>query len=89
MKEAARVLELVVAKDGPKLAESVDRPPEPGGDRNPPGATRGADGFPLIPRPDMIFMDGKARWWVVKGTMQQFAEVLSSLLGRQWPTLPV
>ena len=30
----------------------------------------------------MIFMDGKARWWVVKGTMQQFAEVPSSLLGR-------
>lgn len=79
--------ELVAAKGGPKLKESVDRPtapdappPNPG----PPGPPkRDAEGYPVLAagRPSMAMMGGKARMFNPKMTLDQLASQLGAQLG--------
>jgi uncharacterized protein (TIGR03435 family) len=72
--------ELVVAKGGPKMKESVDSDPSP-----PPQAdlppTLGKDGFPdLPPGVGMAIMRNKARWRATKVTAESIAAFLATQL---------
>jgi uncharacterized protein (TIGR03435 family) len=90
-KKEAPVYELLVAKGGPKMRESVEAPP-PGSDATPspqldPGPPRklalGKDGFPDLPSgTSMAMMDGKARWRATKETTAQLASMLAAQLGQ-------
>ena len=90
MKEAL-VYELLVAKGGLKMQESVEVPP-PGSDAPPPpqldpGPPRklalGKDGFPDLPSgTSMAMMDGKARWRATKETTEKLASMLAAQLGQ-------
>jgi uncharacterized protein (TIGR03435 family) len=87
---------LVVAKNGPKLKESVETPaPAQGGDAAappPPLPSQpkiGPDGFPILPIPAggrgglyQIMMPGRARMIGVKQTAQDLAQRLSGQLNR-------
>jgi uncharacterized protein (TIGR03435 family) len=90
-KKEAPVYELLVAKGGPKMQESVEAPP-PSSDATPspqldPGPPRklalGKDGFPDLPSgTSMAMMDGKARWRATKETTEQLASMLAAQLGQ-------
>ena len=81
-KEIARY-DLVVAKNGLKLKESVDAP-APKDDPTPYRMTLGTDGYPkLAPgRPGMAIMNDRARLFYPKWTMEQLAGQLSGQLGK-------
>jgi uncharacterized protein (TIGR03435 family) len=81
--------ELVVMKGGPKFKESVDDPAAPDPSAGPPPGPMGPpkldkDGYPTFPagRTMMMMMNGRARWQVVKGTMEQVASQLSNQVSR-------
>jgi uncharacterized protein (TIGR03435 family) len=87
---------LVVAKNGPKMKESVETPASEDRDRTPPqpplplgGPKIGPDGFPILSVPpggrggmSMAMMPGRARIMAVKQTMQDLAQRLSGQLNR-------
>jgi uncharacterized protein (TIGR03435 family) len=76
-------LELTIAKGGPKLKESVDTK-----DATPNTASFGvkadADGYPLLPpgRPGNAMINGKARLFYPKWTMEQLARQIGGQLGK-------
>jgi uncharacterized protein (TIGR03435 family) len=81
-REAAK-LELTVAKGGPKLKESVDtKDPAPNGASF--GSKADADGYPILApgRPGMAMMNGKARLFYPKWTMEQLARQIGGQLGK-------
>lgn len=91
-KKEMPMYELVVAKNGPKMKESVDDPapkddpapasPPPSG---PPKFTMDKDGYPVLPPgsgPMTIMMNGRARMQVSKMSMQDFAGRLSGQVSR-------
>lgn len=88
--KVGQVYELVVAKGGLKIRESVDAPVAPS-DTPPPArpesGTRkplslASDGFPDIPPGGMAMMRGVARWRPVRITMQAVASMLGGQLGQ-------
>jgi uncharacterized protein (TIGR03435 family) len=95
-KKDAQVFELVVAKGGPKMQESVETPPPPPSDAGGPSAQPpkpdgmpkfklDKDGFPELPAgngPSMIMMNGKARWRAQKSTTESLASMLASQLAQ-------
>jgi uncharacterized protein (TIGR03435 family) len=91
-KKEMPIYELLVAKSGLKIKESVeDSEPKdggPGGAGGPPAPGKPAldkDGFPVLPAgrgPMMIFMNGRARMKANQLTMADFAGMLSNQLGR-------
>jgi len=96
-KKEAPIYELVVAKGGPKLKESVEEPPKESdkdtGDDPPPlppgGRGRGPnvdkDGYPVIPKGCngcMMIMNGKARLHSERQTMKEFADQISYQVGK-------
>ncbi len=83
--------ELVLAKSGSKMQESVEEPPKPADAPQPPGPDRpprprptlGSDGFPdLPPGTTMAMMGNKARWRGLKQTSGQIASMLGAQLGQ-------
>ena len=91
-KKEMQMYELVVGKNGPKLKESVEAPAAQDGAPAPPAAfvpgppKLDKDGFPDLPpgeRGPMIFMvNGRARMKANQQTMEQFAGMLSSQMGK-------
>jgi uncharacterized protein (TIGR03435 family) len=86
---------LVIAKNGPKMKESVETPAPAEGDAaapTPPLPSQpkiGPDGFPILPMPGggrgglyQIMMPGRARMMGIKQTMQDLAQRLSQQLNR-------
>jgi uncharacterized protein (TIGR03435 family) len=85
-KKEPRAYELVVAKNGPKLRESVDDPqpaaPQP---ELPPGAQLGKDGFPEFPpgrTPMSRTINGHTRMRTFRITVQRLAGILATQLSR-------
>jgi uncharacterized protein (TIGR03435 family) len=85
--------DLVVAKNGPKLSESVPEPPQPEGTGRgtasmpgPPGPPRlDKDGFPELPPGRgsmMIMMNGRARSRQHESTSEQIANMLANQLSK-------
>jgi uncharacterized protein (TIGR03435 family) len=96
-KKEAQVYELVVAKGGPKLKESVEEVPKDGDNAPddpsplPPLGGRGRgpnldkDGYPVVPKGCsgcMMIMNGKARLHSEKENMKDFADTLSYQVGK-------
>lgn len=79
--------DLVVAKGGLKIKESVEAPsddtappsPAGGGPRKP--LSLGSDGFPDISPGGMAMMNGVARWRPMKATMKTIASMMSGQVG--------
>lgn len=89
-KKEVPVYELVVAKGGPKMQESVEGPP-PTGDAAPPPRMRDGppkldkDGFPDLPPgrgSGMVMMNGKARWRATRETTGMLASMLGGQLSQ-------
>jgi uncharacterized protein (TIGR03435 family) len=77
--------DLVVAKSGSKLKESVDAPPPSGNATSGPGRLElDKDGFPVLAagRPGMAMMNGRARMFYPKWTTEQLARQLAGQLGK-------
>ncbi len=95
-KKEMQVYDMVVAKGGPKLKESVEEPakddapddgfapPPPGGRARGPNLDK--DGYPVIPKGCngciMVVGGGKARLHSEKETMKGFADTLASQVGK-------
>lgn len=88
---------LVVAKNGPKMKESVETPDQKPPDENappvaipPPGQMKfDSDGFPILPMPTggrggmfQMMMPNRARITATKQTMQDLVERLSQMLSK-------
>jgi uncharacterized protein (TIGR03435 family) len=84
------VYELLVAKGGPKMQESVEEPPPaadapsaPRPDSGPRKLTLDKDGFPELGLgASMAMMGNKARWRAVKATTAQIASMFAAQLGQ-------
>lgn len=81
--------ELRVAKNGPKVKESVDDPASKDGDTHLPPAPPGrpaidSDGYPVLApgRQGMMMMNGRARLFYPNWTMEQLARQLAGQLGK-------
>jgi len=85
-KKEMPVYQVVVGKNGPKLKEAEDLPPEAPGQPLPPGPPKlDANGFPMLPpgrRSINMMMNGKARMVSSGMTMEQFANFLSNQVDR-------
>lgn len=86
-KKEMAMYDLVVAKGGPKLKESADKPEGDGKD-DPPGgksARTDADGYPNIPKDCSGCMTinaaGKARYRATKESVKNFADMIGNQLG--------
>ncbi len=85
-KEMAKY-ELVVAKGGPKLKETVEVPaPKEGDPPKPPARSGpsglGKDGFPVLGGTGMIMMNGRGRLFYSNWTMAQLATQLAGQLSK-------
>ncbi|HUB80763.1 MAG TPA: TIGR03435 family protein [Bryobacteraceae bacterium] len=85
-KKEVSLYDLVVAKGGPKMKESVDKPAGDANDDLPgPAAKTDADGFPVIPKDCSgcmaINAAGKARYQAIKEPLKSFADMLGNQLG--------
>jgi uncharacterized protein (TIGR03435 family) len=85
-KKEVAMYDLVVAKGGPKLKESVDEPADDGKDDLPGrGAKVDADGYPNIPKGCSGCMTinaaGKARYRATKESLRNLADTIGNQLG--------
>jgi uncharacterized protein (TIGR03435 family) len=90
-KKEMAMYDLVVGKGGPKLKESVDKPPSdpkneaPGWGSGGKGPVNDSDGYPNIPENCNGCMSingaGKARYHANKGSMKTLAEMLGNQMG--------
>lgn len=79
-KKEMAMYDLIVAKGGAKLKESIDKPESDADDR----AQTDADGYPNIPKdcsPCMTINGGKARYRATKELVKNFADMLGNQLG--------